>query len=321
MPPIGVIDFYGLRTISQEQIRQKLQIKEGDSIPEDFRKFKKDARQRLQSLPKAAEAHLNFVCCDADKTILWVGIREEGSPALTFRAAPRGKVRLPKEIVKAGEAFEAAFLEAMQKHDFAEDESQGYALGHYPPVHAVQENFITLAAKHLSILRNVLNNSGNAKQRALAAQVIAYSADRPGIVPDLVVAIRDPDGEVRNNAMRALGLMAEYGQEHPESQVHIPAEPFVDMLNSIDWTDRNKSLMNLATLTEKRDPVLLTLLRRQALPSLIEMARWKLRGYALPACAIVARIGDLPEAEIEKKCGESDREAVIAAALKAEKTN
>jgi hypothetical protein len=30
VPPIGIIDFYGLRSISEQQARQALQIKEGD---------------------------------------------------------------------------------------------------------------------------------------------------------------------------------------------------------------------------------------------------------------------------------------------------
>jgi hypothetical protein len=51
--------------------------------------------------------------------------------------------------------------------------------------------------------------------------------------------------------------------------------PFIDLLNSIEWTDRNKSSFALEMLTESRDPALLLDLRARALRSLIEMARWK----------------------------------------------
>ena len=34
LPPIQTIDFYGLRTVSEAQIRKALQIKEGDAPPE-----------------------------------------------------------------------------------------------------------------------------------------------------------------------------------------------------------------------------------------------------------------------------------------------
>jgi hypothetical protein len=46
-------------------------------------------------------------------------------------------------------------------------------------------------------------------------------------------------------------------------------------LNPIEWTDRNKSSLALEMLTESRDPALIADLRARALPSLIEMARWK----------------------------------------------
>ena len=32
LPPIGAIDFYGLRTVSERQIREVLTIKEGDAM-------------------------------------------------------------------------------------------------------------------------------------------------------------------------------------------------------------------------------------------------------------------------------------------------
>jgi len=55
------------------------------------------------------------------------------------------------------------------------------------------------------------------------------------------------------------------------------------MLNSIEWTDRNKSSLALYRLTENRDPKVLTILRRKALRSLVEMARWKTLGHARAA--------------------------------------
>jgi len=316
-PPIGIVDFYGLRTISVAEARQALRIKEGDVIPgaEGLERFKQDAEQRLESLPRVGEARLNFVCCNADKTILYVGIREKGTPALAYRTSPQGKVRLPEDVRKAGDDFQHAFMEAVEKRDFQEDDSQGYALDHYPAVHAVQEHFVILAAKNFSVLRDVLDNSSDPHERALAAQVIAYGGNRQAAAQDLAEAVHDPDGEVRNNATRALWLMARYAEKHPESHITISAEPFVDMVNSIDWTDRNKSSLVLVPLTESRDPALLRLLGKDALPSLVEMARWKAEGHAFGACVILGRIANLEEDTLKKQCS-SDREAVISAAVK-----
>ena len=82
----------------------------------------------------------------------------------------------------------------------------------------------------------MLRESDDDDHRALAAQVIAYAADKRAVVDDLAAAMRDPASEVRNNAMRGLALFAQYAREHPESNVSgCPSGPFVDLLNSIDW--------------------------------------------------------------------------------------
>src|SRR5262245_44864744 len=103
IPPIGVIDFYGLRSISEQQIREALQIKEGDSLTNNMQEAKRMAALRLESLPGVAEANIDLVCCDAGKAILYVGIREKGAPVIQFRPAPEGKVRLPRDVVQACE--------------------------------------------------------------------------------------------------------------------------------------------------------------------------------------------------------------------------
>ena len=321
--PIGIIDLYGLRTIPEAQVRQALGIQEGDSAPaseEQAHLREEQARARLEALPGVVQARLNFVCCDADKFILYVGIEESGSPSLRFSPAPQGKVSLPDEVLEAGRAFDKAFMEAIEKRDFAEDDSQGHALFHYPAVHFVQERFVPLAARYSEELRNVLRNSADSRQRALAAQVLAYTTDKQSVVQDLVAAMKDPDGGVRNNAMRALRVMAGYTQQQPELHIEISTQPFIGMLNSIEWTDRNKSSLALASLTEKRDPAVLSELRKQALLSLAEMARWKAVGHAQPAFFILGRLDGLSDEQI-KSAWDRDREAVISAALKSAKAN
>lgn len=182
----------------------------------------------------------------------------------------------------------------------------------------MQEHFVTLAAQHLSQLRDVLHNSADSNQRTLAAQVIGYSAEKQAVAPDLVEAMKDPDAGVRNNAMRALWVMARFAQQHPEQHIEIPAQPFIEMLNSIEWTDRNKSSVALDELTRKRDPALLAELRKQAIPSLVEMARWKAPGHAQPTFFILGRLDGLTEKEISN-AWDHNREAVISAALKGAK--
>ena len=78
--------------------------------------------------------------------------------------------------------------------------------------------------------------------------------------------------------------------------------------------DRNKSSAALAQMTEQRDPALLTELRKEALPSLIEMARWKWMGHASSSLTILGRISGLSDKEIYRDVDAGNRKAIIAAA-------
>src|SRR5262245_36713078 len=312
VPPLGIIDFYGLRSISERQVRESLQIKEGDSLSGP----PKEAERKLESLQGVAEAQISLVCCDAGKAVLFVGIREKGTPSLQFRPAPQGKVRLPQDVVQTGEDYQKASSDALLKGNSGEDQSHGHALAHDPAARAVEERFITFAARDLKLLRDVLRHSADAEHRALAAQVIAYTANKQAIVSDLIEAMRDPAEGVRNNATRALAVMAGAARQTTGQPIKIPARLFIEMLNSIEWTDRNKSSYALVRLTDKRDPAILSEIRQKALPSLIEMARWKSSGHAYASIYLLGRVAGFPEDEITAAWESSDRASFIEAAVK-----
>ena len=312
IPSIGIIDFFGLRSISEQQVRQALRIKEGDALPEST----KEVQRRLEALTNVEQARLNVTCCEADKFILYVGIREKGSPILRFRAAPKGAIRLPANIAQAGEEHKKAWEEAVLKGDASEDASQGHALLSNPKVRAIQERYISFAAQDLERLRRVLREASDPEHRALAAHIIAYHANKREIVKDLVYGMSDPDSNVRNNSMRALGVLAVFANSSSEQRIEIPVEPFIDMLTSIEWTDRNKSSIALYQLTEKRNPAVLSKLGEQTVPSLIEMSRWKSPGHALAPFFLLGRVGNLSEDEIKKAWESGNRETLIEKVLK-----
>src|SRR5579863_171049 len=317
MPPIAIIDFYGLRSVTEAQARQALRVKEGDAPPDS----PVPERLRLEAIPGVTKARLNFVCCKDGKTIMYVGIEEKGAPGLELRSAPHGSVRLYADVLQAGADFEKAFTEAAQMGDFGEDTLQGHSLMRYPPARAVQLQFVKLAALHEAQLREVLRNSSDARQRALAAQVLGYVADKKTAIDDLIYGMRDPDEEARNNSTRALWLIAMLGQRSPELGIKVPPEPFISMLNSIVWTDRNKSSLALLEISYKRDPALLAELRQRALPSLIEMARWKTPGHAMASQFMLGRIGGMKESEIQAAVDKGDVETIISAGLKLAKAD
>jgi hypothetical protein len=182
-----------------------------------------------------------------------------------------------------------------------------------PAARSVQMRFIAWARQPEN-LRSVLRNSSDASHRALAAHILGHAADPQAVIPYLVDAIADSSDEVRNNAMRALAVIARAQSDSPRP-VRVPPEPFVAMLDSPVWSDRNKAALALMELTTSRDRVLLGYLRREALGPLTEMARWKSEGHAMPAFMILGRIAGRSEDEIQAAWSQGKREELIDRAI------
>ena len=75
LPRVGIIDFYGLRKITAAQVREALGINVGDSLTAAAM-FEVPAR--LADLPGVVSAAIDPVCCEDGKTMLYVGVAEEG---------------------------------------------------------------------------------------------------------------------------------------------------------------------------------------------------------------------------------------------------
>ena len=312
--PIGIIDFYGVHNVSVERARSALTFAEGDTVSfagDEPPAFVAESEARLAAVPGISKALVNIVCCDNGRVIVYVGIQERGADTMAFRPAPVGNERLAADIVKDGDEFSRVFVEAVERGDGVEDRSQGHALNHDRATRAVQDRFRIYAQRDLTALRHVLRNSSNAAERALAAQVLGYAADKSAIVDDLVYGMSDPAEVVRNNSMRALLVIAEMNERKAP---RISAAPFIALLKSPVWSDRNKASGALQSLTLHRDPQLLATLKRDALEPLVEIARWKSEGHAMPAFLVLARIANYSDDAAHDLWTRGERETVIRAA-------
>ena len=126
------------------------------------------------------------------------------------------------------------------KGDTTDDVSQGHSLLANPECRAIQEQCIAYAKAHVDDLRSVLRASSDGQHRADAAWMLGYAPDKRSVIADLLYAVEDPESGVRNNATRALGAIASLAIQHRELGIQIPATRFVEMLNSLDWSDRTK---------------------------------------------------------------------------------
>ncbi len=147
---IGSIDMYGLRKVSEADIRKALGFEVGGPGPVS----ESEVIERLESVPGVARADLEGICCGEDGTILvYVGIEETPASKREYRPDPVSEVELPAEIAETYQEFFDAFEKAILKGDMGDDLSQGHSLMNNPAIRRVQERFIVLADKHMEKLR------------------------------------------------------------------------------------------------------------------------------------------------------------------------
>ena len=286
---IGAVDFYGLNGLKINQIRAALPLREGDQLS---RSSKVTAVKQIREAVKRATGHepsdVATICCDdRGRLLIYIGLRDESVRQTIYNPFPRGSVLLPQAALDVQRDAEQAWLNAMKQGVTGEDDSRGYALSLDPEARTKQLALHAYVVRHSPMVRRVLASSRAVEHRRIAAEMLGYAERSPQQIAALIRASHDVDDGVRNNAIRALVVLA---RSSPEAAAIIPGECFVGLLNSGLWTDRNKSAELLAVLTAQRNPQLLTCLRQHALTSLIEMARWTNQGHASGARLMLERI-------------------------------
>jgi HEAT repeat protein len=69
---------------------------------------------------------------------------------------------------------------------------------------------IDYARDHAALASEVLATSADARHRRWAAVILGYAPDKRAAATALIRGVSDPDDGVRNNATRALGVIATY---------------------------------------------------------------------------------------------------------------
>jgi len=230
---------------------------------------------------------------------------------LKFNPVPTGKLQLPPEVLQLYADTMDALIASVLDGNAREDTSKGYALSTTDSrLRSKQEAVREYATKHEKLIRDVLETSSESPQRIAAAYMLGYANQSKTQIADLVRASHDSNDVVRNNSTRALGVLAD---SSPKIAAQIPAGPFVEMLNSGSWTDRNKGGWVLESLTKGRDPKPLAQLRSEALVSLIEMAHWRSTGHAYTPRILLGRIAGIEEERLKKLASADNADEIINA--------
>lgn len=307
-PTIGAIQIFGARKLSIDRIQKALAVNPGDRLPPS----KGDVEERLEAIDGVVRARLEAWCCDQGKPILYVGIEERGTLGRNLLPYPQNEdLALPAEITSAYNEFSAALSRATAAGDLKEDLSQGHSLLQNLPVRIIQERFTGLAELYPAILRQVLKESASPDQRSIAAFLLGYAPDKSVVIPDLQSALLDPDPGVRLNAARALKAIAYVALSDPRSGLKVPATWFVEMLNSIELSDRLEAVRTLMLYAAKGDEQALSGIRERALPSLFEMARWQYLPHALPAYLLLGQVYGWKDDALEKAWSAGEREKAL----------
>jgi hypothetical protein len=308
---VGQINYFGYGGIDLAPIRAQLPLQIGDTIT--FVSFDDNAiKNFINHSIGHPSTDVGIVCCDNSKRLLiYIGLGGTSSRPVPTASSPQGSEHLAAAALKLYDQQMSALESAVRRGAAGEDDSQGYAISTDPALREIELSIHTYAMTREVEFERVLRNAADPRQRRVASEFLGYVPRSSAQIKALAEAVSDADEEVRNNAVRALSVLA---AAHNARPLAIDTQPFIALLFSGRWTDRNKGSMVLARITEARDPALLAALRKQALPPLVEGGSWSDPGHAYAFLVILGRIANIPEDRLQQMIGGGKSAAIIDAA-------
>jgi hypothetical protein len=307
---IGEIEFFGYSGVDVRKLRGALPIREGQELRTEKKgelaKILISTKKAVQRIAKRPATDVTPVCCDSrGDWMIYIGL---SGKAAQYRSDPKGIVRLPAEIINLYDRHMDAFTDAVRRGVAGEDRSKGYALRIDPAARKLELEMREYALAQEALLRDVLENSADAKHRAVAAEILGYAERSKQQINALADAAKDSDSTVRSNATRALGVLA---QSNPKLAAEIPIDFFIDLLMSGQWTDLNKAGLLLHSIAISGEQRPLAALRRSDVTErLIETARWR-TGHAEMGQYVLGRIAGIPEERLKLLIDSGNAEEII----------
>ena len=313
--PIVAIDFYGAAPVDYTRLRAAFPFQIGATFELKGAAVDDDPDPRQPELKQLLGTNRISVAPvfvpDLKGWVFYVDVEppHASAPAIVSRPPPSGTSRLPPGILAV---YEHSIRRFADGGIHAGDETtHGYSISKDPIMRADQLQLIDYARAHPKHLYSVLERSGATRDRIAAAWIAGYAPRGSKQLNALLHAANDPDSTVRNNAIRVLAVEALHDARIARQ---IPAEPFIPMLHSLTWSDRNKAMWLLDPVTAARDPRTIESLRRQTIEPLRQMSRWTYWFHASMALVLLGRIAGIPEPRLQSLLEARDAATILAEA-------
>ena len=313
-PKVSSIDFYGLQHMKEDRLRKALGFKPGDSLPAS----KADIEEQLEQVSPAScgRTWKRSAASRMEASRCTSALRSAAGRISNCAMHRTGHPPCPATVMENYDRFLRVVGAASQAGEAAEDLTSGHSMMENREARGLQELFVGYAGLYPKELAAAVRTAADEHQRAAAAYILGYSAKKAAVLADLQFALTDPDDAVRTNAIRSLTAIAVLAAQKPQPGLKVQPTWFIEMLNSLLWSDRRQAARALVTLTESRDAAVLADIRERSLPALVEMAQWKHLDHALPAFLLLGRISGASDQETQEQWSKGDRETLIKAVTK-----
>jgi len=206
---------------------------------------------------------------------------------MPFRAAPTQQLEDPGGVLSLWDEYEGKFFELLLAGTPMQVDGNDcpvlHCLGPFtqPELAPYLDRLNAGAREHENELYEIAANGADGRARALF--VLAHTNDAARLAPVLGRAIYDPNGGVRNNAMRVLMFMAQEGAD-----VDFPIRDLVAALDFPASSDRNKAAYTVAALADQ--PKYRDTIRADAVPTVLRLLRLEQPNNHDPAYQILKSV-------------------------------
>jgi hypothetical protein len=305
--PIAAIELYGTADVDYIRLRAAFPFRVGDIFELKAATFQDRAPDLQKLIGNSRISVAPVFIPDLNGWVFYVDVEPpDTSPAL-WNPAPTEAEKLPERIVHL---YEHAMDRYINGGIHAGDETtNGYSLSKDPIMRSDELKLIGYARAHAKRVYSVLKRSASPRDRIAAAWIAGYAPKGSDQLTALLHSVMDSDSTVRNNAIRVLAVLASHDAGIAR---RIPPDPFIPMLHSLTWSDRNKAMFLLDPVTAARDPHTMESLRLQAIEPLRQMSRWTYWDHASMALVLLGRIADIPEARLQRLLQARDAAAILS---------